>query len=302
MIGIIEKEIISKNYLGDRGKNRWFANKLIDAAISGLINKQLSNYGRFRSQIEIFAQNEKFMEMISFEVFNIRDPLDTSKFFKLKITKDDLIGADFSILGTIKVSDQIFDRIKETLTSRSMDDSIELLIDIIRNKENGVAKIIPVISSSDIRQGYQYLIPSNDPEALIHKYEPYLPKDFYHPYWVIDLNNDEKSGRETLRNIIMLMLNKDYAFVMKNKDGDFEDGLATCIFDRNGFFNIQDFYSGSYGQGGSGLVKYHFNYQMILDSFYPNFDIGEFNQWNSRWDAMWEIISRYNRNDLMKYL
>jgi hypothetical protein len=160
---------------------------------------------------------------------------------------------------------------------------------IVKEKEGGIAKILPVVDLGKEDLGYQYLI--RQKEGTSFKFLPDEP-------WSLDFNSDEDASLETLEKIVRLMLYDDYVFVIKNKDSGLNDGFATAIFGRQGFMNIQDFYSNS---GPQDINPEYINQRMRMNAFNQNFDTNDFIRWNIIWKATWDIFTRYTNFDIKKF-
>ena len=256
---------------------------------------KLGELTTIRTKIEQFIQEKTEVLKLTFE--GIIDPSTEEDFF-VRLTRDELIKVGAIIWGTVEFSDgssrisaQQISEYKFLNFDNNLEDLVSILEEIINRwgieegEDTGKVKIFPLEFFEGL--GYQFLVPYRNADGNVYTHamraRPWLWRSRDVPsYFEIDLSTN--TGREDLRHILAILLANDYAFVIKDRNGEYNDGQMICAFNHNGFMDKNQIYS---IEGDNDKVYRVSNYHMEINNQPEDFDVNAYNNdWRSHWNRL----------------
>jgi hypothetical protein len=300
-------KITLENPFGDKAKNKMFEDKLTDKAWRDLFYTRIARVGfdTIRKKLEDFSRST-LGEYTRIYFDGLTDPSTGNNFF-ITISKQELIDLGFIEWGYIDIGHELpldtqYD-LKVDYNSKYQENLVEIMEDIINKwcavegEELGIARIFPLEYIDDYL-GYQFIIPRISSSGTVYahalKHLKYIPKS--PPYFEINLNTPE--GRLELARITAILISTDFAFVVKDSAGEWDDGRMICAFNFNGFLDKDEIYSVS-GVNDFFIANKLENYQMVIDEVPQDFFISEYSM---RWISYFYKISPFFQQDFNKFV
>jgi len=191
----------------------------------------------------------------------IIDP-STGRGFRIEVTQSDLEIIGYRILGNVepihlsetdskgrlrRLNGVEIYRLKRLIQEQYVSGTVDKLCHIINRygkevgEDHGKVRIFPLIYNEQF--GYQYLLPDRNSHGEIYAHalrnRPWLPKD--PAYFKIDLNSPE--GRSQLRHIVKILQSERMLFIIKDRNGEFDDGNMIGALSSFGFVNKEEIFS-----------------------------------------------------------
>ena len=301
---LIIKKMIDGDFTGDKDKNIWLAEKMINQARTELFVLGASKSSSFlRSEIETQLLDSS-TSLIKLEFKGISSTPSITLEFSKKLLKD----SDFMTWGYIAESTAKWDGMldyKNKLIDGNVHNMVKLLTSLIAEHSSGKVIILPAVSTNDGLLGYRHYW------GLKAKNIVWLPEN---SYFEIDLS-DAPRALAQLTYISYSMQAYDAAFVVKEwvdigeNYGDVGNYLEQnkemiCAFDYRGFLRKDEIYVGDPEYVGSIST----NTPIIIEDYTTNFYddqimFGSYvNQWDNSFITHAGMSITTSHSDFVKYM
>jgi len=280
--GLIIKKIIDGDYTGDKDKNIWLAEKLINQARrDSFLLTQRKDRPNLRNQIEtqLLDPSNSFIKL---EFSGVSDMSQIT----LQFSKNQFIDSDFMTWGYIDESTIKWNGMtnyKNSLIDGNVHNMVKLLTSLISEHGSGKVIILPAMNTDDALLGYRHYWGASANNVA------WLPKN---SYFEIDLS-DAPRALAQLTYISYSMQAYDAAFVVKEWVdidaiyGNIRNYLEQnkemiCAFDYRGFLKKDEIYVGDPAYVGHPTTRT----PIIIEDYSTNFydDQTVFESYVNRWD------------------
>ena len=219
---------------------------------------------------------------------------DVSPDIVLRITQQDLVKSELIRWGS--KSNLQGNEYNELRAQRCIENSMDIM-DHLRTimkltGEGEKVRIFPLYDTKNPNLGYQYLVPGEKAEKL-----KYLPKGKGY----IDLDFNDPSTNFWLLHIVNLLYTGECAFVVKKPDGTYDDGEMIFAFDRDGYLEPEEIFSGGTVEGEWDIsVENYKSHKMVITKYSTLFR-GDNEQWRGEWSHARAWSTSVQAGDLVSY-